>query len=248
MSNSSKVMAFKAMDENMKCRGFQYEVGKEYEESGAVKICSKGFHACENPFDVWNYYPVSSRYASVELSGEVEKDGDKTVCSKIAIKAELTFPEFVIKGVEYLIGLTNSVKSKEGDYAKIGSSGNSAQIGSSGDYAQIGSSGNSTQIGSSGYYAKIGSSGNSAQIGSSGDYAKIGSSGDYAQIESKGKDSVVAAIGVNSCACGEIGSWLTLAEYDAEYKPVCVKSRKIDGNRLKAGVYYKLKDKKFIEV
>jgi len=230
MSNKNKIMAFKAFDKNMKCREFQYEVGREYEQDGDVKLCECGFHACENPFDVWNYYPINSKYARVELSGEIKKDGDKSVCSKIKIKAELSFPDFIRQGVEYLIRIASTSKSNNEHFAQIGSSGDSAKIGSSGDSAQIGSSGDSAQIGSSGYYAKI------------------GSSGYYAQIESKGKDSVVAAIGVNSCACGEIGSWLTLAEYDAEYKPVCVKSRKIDGNRLKAGVYYKLKDKKFIEV
>jgi len=203
MSNKNKIMAFKAFDKNMKCREFQYEVGREYEQDGDVKLCECGFHACENPFDVWNYYPINSKYARVELSGEIKKDGDKSVCSKIKIKAELSFPDFIRQGVEYLIRIASTSKSNNEHFA---------------------------------------------QIGSSGDSAKIGSSGYSAQIESKGKDSVVAAIGVNSCACGEIGSWLTLAEYDAEYKPVCVKSRKIDGNRLKAGVYYKLKDKKFIEV
>ena len=248
MSNKNKIMAFKAFDKNMKCREFQYEVGREYEQDGDVKLCECGFHACENPFDVWNYYPINSKYARVELSGEIKKDGDKSVCSKIKIKAELSFPDFIRQGVEYLIRIASTSKSNNEHFAQIGSSGDSAKIGSSGDSAQIGSSGYSAQIGSSGDSAQIGSSGDYAKIGSSGDYAKIGSSGDYAQIESKGKDSVVAAIGVNSCACGEIGSWLTLAEYDAEYKPVCVKSRKIDGNRLKAGVYYKLKDKKFIEV
>ena len=91
-----------------------------------------------------------------------------------------------------------------GDYAKIGSSGYSAQIGSSGYYAQIGSSGNyaqigssgySAQIGSSGYSTKIGSSGNYAQIGSSGYSAKIGSSGNYAQIGSSGYSAKIGSSG-----------------------------------------------------
>ena len=149
-----------------------------------------------------------------------------------------------------------------GDYAKIGSSGYSAQIGSSGDYAQIGSSGDSAKIGSSGYsaqigssgdYAKIGSSGYSAQIGSSGDYAKIGSSGDYAKIDSAGEDSVIMCAGFNSIAKAKKGSWITLAEWKNDpnkgrYIPVCVKTERVDGEKIKEDTFYKLIDGEFEEV
>ena len=142
-----------------------------------------------------------------------------------------------------------------GDYAKIGSSGYYAQIGSSGDLAKIGSSGYSAQIGSSGYYAKIGSSGYSAQIGSSGDYAQIGSSGDYAQITSEGKKSVVMAAGFDSMAKAKIGSWITLAEWvrvndddKTIWKPKCVKTEYVDGEKIKEDTFYKLIDGEFKEV
>ena len=140
-----------------------------------------------------------------------------------------------------------------GDSAKIGSSGDSAKIGSSGDYAKIGSSGDYAQIGSSGYYAKIGSSGDSAKIGSSGYYAKIGSSGDYAKINSTGKYAVICCAGHGSIAKGKLGSWITLSEwkYSEEEKahiPVCVKTAKIDGKRLKEDTYYKLENGRFKQV
>ena len=145
--------------------------------------------------------------------------------------------------------------------AKIGSSGNSAQIGSSGNSAQIGSSGYYAKIGSSGYYAKIGSSGDSAQIGSSGDSAqigssgysaKIGSSGDYAQIESKGKHAVICCAGHGSFVKAKLGSWITLSEWkwdDAEnaYIPVCVKTERVDGERIKADTFYALENGEFVE-
>ena len=143
-----------------------------------------------------------------------------------------------------------------GDLAKIGSSGDLAQIGSSGDGAKIGSSGYGAKIGSSGYGAKIGSSGYLAQIGSSGDLAKIGSSGygakigssgDLAKIESEGNNAVVAAIGIDSKIKAKKGSWITLAEYGEDLKPVCVRSAQIDGKSLKEDVFYQLKGGEFVE-
>ena len=140
-----------------------------------------------------------------------------------------------------------------GNYAQIGSSGDSAQIGSSCNYAQIGSSGYSAQIGSSGYYAQIGSSGDSAQIGSSGDSAQIGSSGNYAQINSTGEDAVIMCAGRKSKAKGKKGSWITLAEWvkDEEkgrYVPICVKTERVDGEKIKEDTYYTLKNGEFSEV
>ena len=139
-----------------------------------------------------------------------------------------------------------------GDYAQIGSSGDSAQIGSSGDSAKIGSSGDYAQIGSSGYYAKIGSSGDYAQIGSSGDSAQIGSSGYSAKINSTGEDAVIMCAGLGSRAKGKKGSWITLAEWveDEEkgrYVPVCIKTERVDGEKIKEDTYYTLKNGEFVE-
>ena len=140
-----------------------------------------------------------------------------------------------------------------GDYAKIGSSGDYAKIGSSGDYAQIGSSGDSAQIGSSGDYAKIGSSGDYAQIGSSGDFAKIGSSGYSAHVDCTGSDSVICCAGAGSAVKAKQGCWITLAEWEWDDEknrsvPVFVKTEFVDGERIKADVFYKLSGGEFVEV
>ena len=257
-----KIIAYKGFDKNLKCREFQYEVGKEYEMDGDIKCCERGFHACESPLEVFDYYDMlNSRFAEVEHSGEIDKEENTTkVCSsKIKVKAELKLADIINLGVEWIKDVTSPAKLKKetdlndncnnsakigssGYYAKIGSSGNYAQIGSSGYYAKIGSSGDSAQIGSSGYYAKIGSSGN---------YAKIGSSGNYAQIESTGNHSVVMAAGNNSIAKAKIGSWITLAEWDCidgVWIPICVKTEKVDGEHIKADTLYKLVNGEFKEV
>ena len=204
---SKKVIkSYKGFDKNMQCRGFQYEVGKEYNMDGEIKCCNRGFHACKSPLKVWDYYDMlNSRFAEVEQSGNIDEEEKSTkVCSShIKIKAELKLADIINIGVEWLKDITSPSKVKtdgalndNGDRKKqIGSSGYYAQIGSSGDSARIGSSGDSARIGSSGYYAQIGSSGDSAQIGSSGDYAKIGSSGDYAQIGSSGDYAKIGSSG-----------------------------------------------------
>ena len=238
----NKIIAYKGFDENLCCRGFQYEIGKEYVHEGEIECCESGFHACTNPFDVLDYYEADgkNRYCEVEQSGSIKTgNGDsKQASSKIKIKAEIGMAGLFKAGVEGIKEKTNPVpiiaetKDKNdnpsgdyakigssGDYAKIGSSGNSAQIGSSGDSAKIGSSGNSAKIGSSGGYAKIGSSGDYAQIGSSGYSAKIGSSGDSAKIGSSGSSAKIGSSG-DSAQIGSSGNSAKI-ESTGEYSVIC---------------------------
>ena len=215
------IKSYKGFDKNLRCRGFQYKIGGIYEMDGKIKMRNRGFHACESPFDVFDYYTmIDSRFCEVEQDGNISKEdrGTKICSSKIKIKAELKLADMINLGVEWLKEITSPEKIKtsikdnsSGNYAKIGSSGDEAQIGSSGNGAKIGSSGNGAKIGSSGYGAKIGSSGNDAKIGSSGDNAqigssgygaKIGSSGYRAQIGSSGNDAQIGSSGDNA----QIGS------------------------------------------
>ena len=197
--------SYKGFGKKLKCRDFQYEIGKEYEMDGEIKVCSRGFHACESPFDVFDHYTmIGSRFCEVEQDGNISKEdrGTKICSSKIKIKAELKLADMINLGVEWLKEITSpekiktSIKDNSSGYgAQIGSSGNGAQIGSSGYGAQIGSSGNDAKIGSSGNGAQIGSSGNDAKIGSSGYDAQIGSSGNGAQIGSSGNGAQIGSSG-----------------------------------------------------
>ena len=248
------IKSYKGFDKNLKCRDFQYEIGKEYEMDGEIKVCSRGFHACESPFDVFDHYTmIDSRFCEVEQDGNISKEdrGTKICSSKIKIKAELKLADMINLGVEWLKEITSPEKIKTS--IKDNSSGYGAQIGSSGDGAKIGSSGYGAQIGSSGYGAKIGSSGNGAQIGSSGNGAQIGSSGNGAQIDSTGEDCVIMCAGINSVAKASKGSWITLSEWSysdkkQRYIPVCVKTEFVDGEKIKADTYYKLDGGVFKEI
>ena len=163
-----KIIAYKGFDKNLKCRGFQYEVGKEYEMSGRFACCERGFHACESPLEVFDHYDMlNSRFAVVEQSGEIDKEENTTkVCSsKIKVKAELKLADIINLGVEWIKDVTSPAKlKKETDLNDNG-----------------------------GYSAKIGSSGDYAKIGSSGDYAKIESTGNHSVVMAAGNNSIAKA-------------------------------------------------------
>ena len=228
---------YKAFAPGMICRGKQYAENTDYEEADGA-ICGKGMmHYCVNPFDTLNFYDLVgengkfSDFAEVEaLDPPVSGSDGKFAAKKLHIGAKLSFAGFVKACIDYTKEQTidNMPKSEIG-------TGDSAQIGSSGDYAQIGSSGDSAQIGSSG---------NSAQIGSSGNYAKINSTGE---------DSVICCAGSGSVVKAKAGSWITLAEWEysdekGRFAPRCVKTEYVDGEKIKADTWYRLKNGEFEEV
>ena len=253
---------YKGFNPGLICKDKQYQENTVFEEPEA-KICEKGMHFCESPFDVLDYYDLirsdgtPNEFAEVEALDEPKTDDKKKFCSrKLKIGVKLGLSGFVKACVDFVlektIAETPSENVDSGDYARIGSSGNYARIGSSGNSAQIGSSGYCAQIGSSGNSAQIGSSGYCARIGSSGNYARIGSSGDYARINCTGSDSVICCAGHGSVVKAPIGCWITLAEwkYDGakqRYVPVCVKTEYVDGEKIKADTPYMLKNGEFVE-
>ena len=121
-----KIKAYKAFDKDLSCRGFKYEVGKEYEETGDIKACEKGFHACPYPLDVFSYYtPAGSRFCEVEQSGKIDdSESDKVCSSKIRIGAELDIRGLVKAAVSYVKErCTNECNAIPGKPATAGDSG-----------------------------------------------------------------------------------------------------------------------------
>ena len=230
---SEKVIAYKAMDKNMKCRGKQYEVGKTYTEPEA-DCCHAGMHACENPLDVLHYYPLknSPRFFEVECGGNVDKSGEdsKLACTELTVKGEVNFAGLVKAAVNAVF---NRVKGKEPF--------------SSGYCSTAGSSGNSSTAGSSGDYSTAGSSGDYSTAGSSGDYSTAAATGDYCSAKADGKDSIAVVNGACGKACGAMGCYLVLTEYDDDGHMICAKMARMDGSAIRENVYYTLKNGEFVE-
>ena len=221
---SEKIIAYKAMDKNMMCRGKQYEVGKTYHEDKA-DCCNAGMHACENPLDVLHYYPLkdSPRFFEVECGGNVDKseEDSKLACTELTVKGELNFAGLVKATVNAVF---NRVKGKEPF--------------SSGDCSTAGSSGRCSTAGSSGNYSTAGSSGYSSTAAATGAYCRA---------KADGKDNVAVANGAHSKARGVLGCYLVLTEYDDDGNMLWAKMAKVDGVSVKENVWYTLKNGEFAE-
>ena len=239
---SEKIIAYKAMDKNMQCRGKQYEVGKTYHEDKA-DCCRAGMHACENPLDVLHYYQLkdSPRFFEVECGGNVDKSGEdsKLACTELTVKGEVNFAGLVKATVNAVF---NRVKGKEPF-----SSGNSSTAGSSGDSSTAGSSGNFSTAGSSGDYSTAGSSGYYSTAGSSGNSSTAAATGAYCSAKADGKDSIAVVNGAFGKARGALGCYLVLTEYDDDGHMICAKMARVDGSAIKENVYYTLKKGEFVE-
>ena len=136
---NKEIIAYKGFDKNLKCRDYQYEIGKTFEHDGAVKACESGFHACEYPLDVFSYYPPSnSRFAIVKMHGETSKDSDDTkiASAKITIETEIKLPEMINRAVDWIKNKVNW-----GD-DKVSNTGNWSAATNTGDCSAATNTGN----------------------------------------------------------------------------------------------------------
>ena len=221
------MIVYKGTDKDMKCRDFQFELGKEYEEAEA-KLCEKGFHGCEYPLDVFAHYnPADSRFFVADLDGvtdEMESDDTKRVGTKIKFKAEIGIPGIVKAAVEYI---------KEKAESSNNQTGTRSAATNTGDYSAATNTGN--------YSAATNTGTRSAAT----------NTGDYSAATVDGKESIAIVTGVDSRASGAIGCWLVLTErggWNGDTFPIKeVRAVKVDGEIIKPGVFYKLENGEVVE-
>ena len=265
---------FKGFDKDLKCRDFQYEIGKEYTEEKA-DICNYGFHACEFPMDVFNYYPPSdSRYCEVELEANNQKSSDdsKRVGKKISVKAEIGIAGIIKAGVEYIKEQVNweddkatntgdySAETNTGDQSAATNTGYQSAATNTGDRSAATNTGNksaATNTGNQSAATNTGNksaatnTGNQPAATNTGNQSAATNTGNYSAAIVEGKESIALATGIKSKAKGKIGCFIVLTEWkeiNFEYHLVDVKSAKVDGKNIKEDTFYMLKDGKFVEV
>ena len=236
---------YKGFDKDLKCRGYQYEIGREYEEQEA-EICSKGFHACEYPLDVFGYYdPASSRYCEVDLDANGQTDGDsKRVGKHIKIGAEIGIPGIAKASVEYIKNQVNWGNSEESN------TGNYSAATNTGDRSAATNTGDRSAATNTGYRSAATSTGNYSAATNTGYCSAATNTGNYSAAEVSGKESIAMAMGYESKAKGALGCFLVLAEWsrtNGEYHIVDVKAVKVDGVSIKENTYYTLENGLFVE-
>ena len=124
----TEIEAVKGFGMDWKCGDFQYEIGATYTHEGSVKACKEGFHAVENPLDVFSYYPPGiSRYAVTKQSGAISRhhEDTKIASARITIEAELSLPDLIARGIAWIVAKTKSsdVSHSEGGCSAASSTG-----------------------------------------------------------------------------------------------------------------------------
>ena len=230
------IKAFKGFNQDMTCTPtdevkFQYEEGKEYEESGAV-ACKKGFHACEYPLDALGFYfPNESVYHEVELSGDIDRsEDDKTCASKIKIGAEISIAGLVKAAIEYTRERTKEDKNFDDDYGASSATGDYGASSVTGDYGASSATGNCGASSATGYKGKS-------------------IAGD--------PESIAVAWGYKSMAKGVLGSFLVFADWEGnenryweqeEWSLKGAKMVRVDGENIKADTWYTMENGEVLEV
>ena len=223
--------AFKGFDKNLKCRDFQFEIGKEYEEKEA-KLCNKGFHACEFPLDVLMYYPPTegNRFCEVEIedTGERKTDDTKVCGTKIKIGTEI--------GIKGLINATFKYVKERCTTNKMGEN-NTALTG--GDSSAL-TGGNRSALTGGDRSALTG--GNRSALTGGNRSALTG--GDRSALT--GGDMSVVYGGEGAKVRAKKGSVLAL-QYWKKGEFIGIKFKEVDGVKIKEDTYYELKNGKFVE-
>ena len=246
--DNKPIKAYKGFNKDMTCRGFQYEVGKEYEHKGPVSVCASGFHACKNPIDCLGYYaPGQSVYHEVELSRktEVNSDDSKIAAQYIKIGGRLDIAGICKATFEYVKSkCTNENNAGPGKPATAGNYG-AATAGDSGA-ATAGNYGAAT---AGNYGAATAGNYGAATAGFRG----AATAGDSGAATSRGKSSSGAnglsvARGNDVRVCGGLGAILVIAEENKNnYDIASWKAAIVDGERIKPDTWYKLVDGEFSE-
>ena len=187
---------FKGFDKDLKCRDFQYEIGKEYTEEKA-DICNCGFHACEFPMDVFGYYPPSdSRYCEVELeeNGQKSSDDSKRVGKKISVKAEIGIAGIIKAGVEYI------KEQVDWEDDKATNTGNKSAATNTGYYSAATNTGYQSAATNTGYRSAATNTGDQSAATNTGNKSAATNTGDYSAATNTGDRSAATNTGYQSAA------------------------------------------------
>ena len=261
MEKETKIIGYKGFDKDLQCRDFQYEVGKTFEHEGDVSCCDSGFHFCENPFDVFGYYPPSgSRYCSVEGNGKSDKDNEdsKVSVSRLHISAEIGLKGIIDAGIKFIFDKVNWENNKitnTGDRSAVANTGDRSAATNTGNWSAATNTGDRSAATNTGYRSAATNTGDRSAVANTGNWSAATNTGDqsaatntgnWSAASVEGKDSVAIVTGRCGKAKGALGCWIVLTErgdWNGDTYPIMeVKAFKVDGVSIKENTYYKLID------
>ena len=207
MDNKNIIHTYKGFDKDLKCRGFAYEIGKDYEKDGKIKCCNNGFHACEFPLDVFNYYAPggNSRYCTVTQSGVTDKEkGDsKVASSKIHIETEIGLDGIIKAGVKFILDKVNWKNQKEsntGDQSAATNTGDWSAATNTGDWSAATNTGDWSAATNTGDWSAATNTGDCSVATNTGDQSAATNTGDCSAATNTGDCSAATNTGDCSAA------------------------------------------------
>ncbi|EAO9447038.1 hypothetical protein H1Z95_000483 [Salmonella enterica] len=225
---TKEIVTFKGFNKDLKCRGFQLAIGETFHHDGKVEACGSGFHACECPFDVFSYYPpAESRYAETISFGitDSEEGGDtKIASSSITIKDELTLPQFIQRGIEWI-------------WSKIDKSLEQQII-----------SGNQSAATNTGNRSAATNTGNRSAATNTGNRSAATNTGNRSAAEVSGSQSVAASLGIEGKARASEGGAIVLCYRDEDGELIHIRASKVGENGITPDTWYQLdEDGEFVK-
>ncbi|EGQ6779686.1 hypothetical protein I5W06_002832 [Salmonella enterica] len=219
---TKEIVTFKGFNKELKCRDFQFEIGKTFHHDGKVEACGSGFHACEFPFDVFSYYPpAESRYAETISFGvtDREEEGDTKIASaSITIKAELTLPQFIQRGIEWIWSMIDksleqqimsgnrSAATNTGDCSAATNTGNRSAATNTGNWSAATNTGDCSAATNTGNWSAATNTGNRSAATNTGDCSAATNTGDCSAATNTGNRSAATNTG-NWSAATNTGNW-----------------------------------------
>ena len=198
--------AYKGFNPDMKCRGFQYEEGKEYTTEKA-KCCNSGFHACEYPLDCLDYYePNKSVYHEVEVDGDIDHDGcdTKVAATKIKIGARLSIAGLVKAAIDYTMKRIKPEAKADEKPAACSATGDKSACSATGDNSACSATGDKSACSATGYNSACSATGDKSACSATGYKSACSATGDNSACSATGYNSACSATGDNS-ACSATG-------------------------------------------
>ncbi|EDC6986846.1 hypothetical protein BH272_12365 [Salmonella enterica] len=243
---TKEIVTFKGFNKDLTCRDFQFAIGETFHHDGKVEACGSGFHACECPFDVFSYYPpAESRYAETISFGVIdrEEEGDTKIASaSITIKSELTLPQFIQRGIEWIWSKID--KSLEQQIM----TGNRSAATNTGNQSAATNTGNQSAATNTGYQSAATNTGYQSAATNTGDQSAATNTGCQSAAEVSGSQSVAASLGIKGKSRASEGGAIVLCYRDKNGELIHIRASKVGENGIMPNTWYQLnEDGEFVE-